>query len=49
MRDATRMTLQDPRLYACTHCGMAPMPREVAVAKLEALAAGGALARERFG
>jgi 5-methyltetrahydropteroyltriglutamate--homocysteine methyltransferase len=37
------------RLTACTNCGMAPMPREVAVAKLEALAKGSALARERFG
>src|SRR3954454_603500 len=31
--------------YACTNCGMAPMDREVAVAKLKALAAGAALAR----
>jgi len=37
------------RLYACTNCGLAPMPREVALAKLEALAKGAALARERFG
>ena len=37
------------RLQACTNCGMAPMPREVAVAKLEALAKGAALARERWG
>ncbi len=36
------------KLYACTNCGMAPMPREVALAKLEALAAGAALARERY-
>ena len=36
------------RLQACTNCGMAPMPREVAVAKLEALAKGAALARERW-
>jgi 5-methyltetrahydropteroyltriglutamate--homocysteine methyltransferase len=32
--------------YACTNCGMAPMDREVAVAKLRALAAGAALARK---
>ena len=32
------------RLIACTNCGMAPMPREVALAKLRALAAGAALA-----
>ena len=37
------------RLYACTNCGMAPMPREVAVKKLEALAQGAALARNRYG
>jgi len=30
--------------YACTNCGMAPMDREVAVAKLKALVAGAALA-----
>jgi 5-methyltetrahydropteroyltriglutamate--homocysteine methyltransferase len=29
--------------YACTNCGMAPMNREVAAAKLRALAAGAAL------
>jgi len=37
------------RLYACTNCGLAPMPREVAVRKLEALAKGAALARSRYG
>jgi len=35
------------RLFPCTNCGMAPMRRELAVAKLEALARGAALARER--
>jgi 5-methyltetrahydropteroyltriglutamate--homocysteine methyltransferase len=35
-------------LIACTNCGLAPMPREVAQAKLEALVKGAALARERF-
>jgi 5-methyltetrahydropteroyltriglutamate--homocysteine methyltransferase len=35
------------RLIACTNCGLAPMWREVAEAKLKALAAGAALARER--
>ncbi|HJS37085.1 MAG TPA: methionine synthase [Burkholderiales bacterium] len=34
-------------LIACTNCGMAPMRREIAVAKLKALAAGAALARRR--
>ncbi|HLF23882.1 MAG TPA: methionine synthase, partial [Burkholderiales bacterium] len=37
------------RIRACTNCGMAPMARDVAVAKLHALSAGAALARERFG
>ncbi len=37
------------RLIACTNCGLAPMSREVAMAKLEALAQGAALARQRFG
>jgi 5-methyltetrahydropteroyltriglutamate--homocysteine methyltransferase len=35
------------RLYPCTNCGMAPMSREIAIAKLRALAAGAALARKR--
>jgi len=34
-------------LFPCTNCGMAPMKREIAVAKLKALAAGAALARKR--
>ena len=37
------------RIVACTNCGMAPMRREVAEAKLVALGKGAALARERFG
>lgn len=37
------------RLFPCTNCGLAPMPREVAVKKLEALAKGAALARQRYG
>jgi 5-methyltetrahydropteroyltriglutamate--homocysteine methyltransferase len=36
------------RIRPCTNCGMAPMRREVAVAKLEALGAGAALARSRY-
>jgi len=36
------------RLFPCTNCGMAPMDREVALAKLRALAAGAALARRRY-
>jgi 5-methyltetrahydropteroyltriglutamate--homocysteine methyltransferase len=37
------------RLYPCTNCGMAPMDRTLATRKLNALAAGAALARRRFG
>lgn len=37
------------KLIACTNCGLAPMSREVAMAKLDALAKGAALARQRFG
>jgi 5-methyltetrahydropteroyltriglutamate--homocysteine methyltransferase len=37
------------RMVACTNCGMAPMRRDIALAKLDALAQGAALARERFG
>ena len=37
------------RILPCTNCGMAPMDRDVALAKLAALGAGAALARERFG
>jgi 5-methyltetrahydropteroyltriglutamate--homocysteine methyltransferase len=36
------------RLIACTNCGLAPMRREVAEAKLAALARGAALAGKRF-
>jgi 5-methyltetrahydropteroyltriglutamate--homocysteine methyltransferase len=35
-------------LIACTNCGLAPMKREVAQAKLQALARGAALARSRY-
>ena len=34
-------------LFPCTNCGMAPMRREIALAKLQALGAGAALARKR--
>jgi 5-methyltetrahydropteroyltriglutamate--homocysteine methyltransferase len=36
------------RLFPCTNCGMAPMRRDVAEAKLAALGAGAALARRRL-
>jgi 5-methyltetrahydropteroyltriglutamate--homocysteine methyltransferase len=36
------------KIVACTNCGMAPMHRDVAYAKLRALAQGAALARKKF-
>ena len=47
----TRATAFVPveRMIPCTNCGMAPLPREVARGKLEALAAGAALARRELG
>ncbi len=40
----------DPeRLIACTNCGMAPLPRPVAEAKLKALGAGAALLSKEIG
>jgi 5-methyltetrahydropteroyltriglutamate--homocysteine methyltransferase len=36
------------KIIACTNCGMAPMRREIAALKLEALARGAALARKMF-
>ena len=36
-------------LIACTNCGMAPMRRDIAAAKLKALVEGAALAREKHG
>jgi 5-methyltetrahydropteroyltriglutamate--homocysteine methyltransferase len=36
------------RIQLCTNCGMAPMRRDIAYAKLSALAKGAALARARF-
>ena len=36
-------------IVASTNCGMAPMRRDIAEAKLAALGAGAKLARERFG
>src|SRR5882672_3802611 len=35
-------------LYPCTNCGMAPMDREIALKKLEALVAGTRLARKKL-
>ena len=40
--------VQKQHLFPCTNCGMAPMERGIAEGKLKALAAGAALARERY-
>ncbi len=45
--EIARRYLPDDRIQCSTNCGMAPMPRDVAYAKLGALGAGAALARER--
>jgi 5-methyltetrahydropteroyltriglutamate--homocysteine methyltransferase len=37
------------KIIACTNCGMAPMRREIAALKLEALGRGAALARKTYG
>jgi 5-methyltetrahydropteroyltriglutamate--homocysteine methyltransferase len=37
------------RLIPCTNCGLAPMSREVALKKLQALGQGAELARKRYG
>jgi 5-methyltetrahydropteroyltriglutamate--homocysteine methyltransferase len=36
------------RIIACTNCGLAPMSREVAEKKLQALAEGARIARARY-
>jgi len=41
--------VQPHRIIPCTNCGMAPMRRDIAAAKLQALARGAALARRNFG
>jgi 5-methyltetrahydropteroyltriglutamate--homocysteine methyltransferase len=40
--------VQPERLYPCTNCGMVPLPRNVARAKLAALGAGAALVRHEL-
>jgi 5-methyltetrahydropteroyltriglutamate--homocysteine methyltransferase len=37
------------KIVACTNCGMAPMRRDIADAKLVALGQGVALARKKYG
>ena len=48
IKDVMQFVPKD-RIVACTNCGMAPMRRDIAEAKLKALGAGAKLARERFG
>ncbi len=48
IRAATEFVAPE-RMYPCTNCGMAPLPREVAAGKLAALGAGAALVRKELG
>ena len=48
IRAALRYVPAD-RVYPCTNCGMVPLGREIARAKLEALGAGAALVRRELG
>lgn len=48
LADATTYVAPE-KIIAGTNCGMAPTHRDVAYAKLSALAQGAALARRRFG
>jgi 5-methyltetrahydropteroyltriglutamate--homocysteine methyltransferase len=46
---AAAMEFVDPaRMFPCTNCGMAPLPRAVAEGKLVSLAAGAALVRKKL-
>jgi 5-methyltetrahydropteroyltriglutamate--homocysteine methyltransferase len=47
-KEATKYVPAD-RIQLCTNCGMAPMRRDIAYAKLAALAKGAELARKRLG
>ena len=47
LRQALRFVDAD-KLYPCTNCGMAPLPREVAQQKMQALSAGAALVRQEL-
>jgi 5-methyltetrahydropteroyltriglutamate--homocysteine methyltransferase len=48
LREATKYASPN-RIYGCTNCGMAPLPRGVAAGKLKALAAGAAMLRKEMG
>jgi 5-methyltetrahydropteroyltriglutamate--homocysteine methyltransferase len=47
--EAVMQHVPKQHIIASTNCGMAPMQREIALAKLDALGRGAALARKRFG
>lgn len=47
IREAMKYVAKE-KIFPCTNCGMAPMRREIAYAKLQALGKGGALARKKF-
>src|SRR5262249_25769324 len=50
--DVIRAAMQHvppPQIFPCTNCGMVPLPREVARAKLRALGAGAELVRRELG
>jgi len=47
--EAAMQYVPKERIVACTNCGMAPMRRDIAEAKLKALGEGARLARKRFG
>ena len=40
--------IEPERIYPCTNCGMAPLPRRVAAGKLKALAEGASIVRKWF-
>ncbi|RTL72570.1 MAG: methionine synthase [Hyphomicrobiales bacterium] len=46
--EAAMKVVPKERIQLCTNCGMAPMSREIAYAKLANLAKGAALARQKF-
>ena len=49
MIEAVSKFVPKRNIVATTNCGMAPMHRDIAEAKLMALGAGAKLARQRFG
>ncbi|WP_406734400.1 methionine synthase [Vibrio scophthalmi] len=47
LREALKFVDAD-KLYPCTNCGMAPLPRKIATAKLQALSAGANIIRKEL-